>query len=71
MMPMADRKKTPVTRGVVRNDAQADNDELGADDAAGLAKKIKGDEEEVERYVREREQSIGRGVRRAGKRFRL
>lgn len=32
---------------------------------------VKRDEEDVDRYVAEREQSIGRGIRRAGKRFRL
>lgn len=32
---------------------------------------VKRDEEEVDQYVAERERSIGRGVRRAGKRFRL
>jgi hypothetical protein len=50
----------------LRRLAQTDPDEA-RDELEKIAKK----EEEVERYVREREDSIRRGARRARKRFRL
>ena len=70
---MTDKKKRepPLVLNIGFEEALARLVQTDPKEMADTYEQVRRDEEEVEKYVAEREQSIGRGVRRAAKRFRL